>query len=359
MKSIKKSATQKDVARHANVSQAAVSSVLSGNGVGISQPVQDRIRASAKALNYMPNRMAQALKTNRSMMIACIVPDISNPFYPPLIRAVQNAVEPAGYDVIALSSDGLGSAEQRLLDLCLDRRVAGIVGVFFVATARDLAGVLDAGIPVVRYESAAKRGGPLAIDDYYVDNAQAASTLADRLIDLGHQRITFMASPGGPEHARVSGYKAALTAAGLTANVVVSESYSIDGGAACAADLVDAAPDLRPTAIMCADDLLAFGAIRACRAAGLVLPQDMSVTGFNNLSLSDVLNPSLTTVSLSQELFGRQAGERLLARIEGKQDGPGETVPLPFSIVARGSMVSPHDGRAALSANDSPAGNTQ
>ena len=307
----------------------------------------------------MPNRLAQALKTNRSMIIACIVPDISNPFYPPLIRAVQDAVEPAGYDVIALSSDGLGSAELRLLDLCLDRRVAGIVGVFFVATARDLTGVLEAGIPVVRYESAAKRGGPLAIDDYYVDNAQAAFTLADRLIKLGHRRITFMASPGGPEHARVSGYGAALAAAGLTANVVVSESYSIDGGAACAAGLLDTAPDLRPTAIMCADDLLAFGAIRACRDAGFVLPKDMSVTGFNNLALSDVLNPPLTTVSLSQEAFGRQAGERLLARIQGKEGGPGETVSLPFSIVARGSMVSPPDGRAAPFAKDSSAGNTQ
>lgn len=339
MKSTKRQPTQKDVATHAGVSQAAVSSVLSGDGVGISPSVQERIRESAAALNYVPNRMAQALKTNRTMMIACIVPDLSNPFYPPLIRAVQKVVEPAGYDVIALSTDGLGSSERGSLSLCLDRRVAGIVGVFFVTTARELSGVLGADIPVVRYESAPKRGGPLAIDDFYVDNQQVAFELASRLVDLGHRRIVFMASPGGPERARIAGYSAALEAAGLAPRVVTVDSYSIDGGAAGAARLLADAE--RPTAIMCADDLLACGAIRACHSAGLVLPRDMSVTGFNNLSMTDVLNPSLTTVALGQELFGQLAGERLLARIRGEVDGPGEAVALPFSIVARASTAPP------------------
>ncbi|WP_055046133.1 LacI family DNA-binding transcriptional regulator [Devosia sp. A16] len=339
MKSSQRQPTQKDVATHAGVSQAAVSSVLSGDGVGISPAVQERIRQSAAALNYVPNRMAQALKTNRTMMIACIVPDLSNPFYPPLIRAVQKVVEPAGYDVIALSTDGLGSSERGSLNLCLDRRVAGIVGVFFVTTARELGDVLGGDIPVVRYESAPKRGGPLAIDDFYVDNQQVAFELASQLVGQGHRRIVFMASPGGPERARITGYSAALAAARLTPRVVTVDSYSIDGGAAGAARLL--ADGERPSAIMCADDLLACGAIRACQSAGLVLPRDMSITGFNNLSMTDVLNPSLTTVALGQELFGQLAGERLLARIRGEVDGPGEAVALPFSIVARASTAPP------------------
>lgn len=338
MKSTSRKPTQKDVATHAGVSQAAVSSVLSGSAAGISPSVQERIRDSAKALNYVPNRMAQALKTNRSMMIACIVPDLSNPFYPPMIRAVQKVVEPEGYDVIALSTDGIGEAERHMLDLCVDRRVAGIVGVFFVTTVRDLAPVA-ADIPIVRYESAPKRGGPLAIDDYFVDNEQVAFDLATRLVDLGHRHIVFMASPGGPEHARIAGYKNALDRAGLTARVVTAESYSIDGGSDGVTALLQNAG--RPTAIMCADDLLACGTIRACQAAGLILPRDMSVTGFNNLSMTDVLNPSLTTVSLSQEMFGRLAGERLLARIRGSVEGPGEALSLPYSIVARASMAEP------------------
>jgi len=339
MKSTRKP-TQKDVATHAGVSQAAVSSVLSGDAVGISPQVQTRIRDSAKALNYVPNRMAQALKTNRSMMIACIVPDLSNPFYPPLIRAVQKVVEPEGYDVIALSTDGSGAAEARMIELCIDRRVAGIVGVFFVATIRELMGALNADIPVVRYESAPKRGGPLAVDDYFVDNHQVASALTTKLIGLGHRDIVFMASPGGPERARIGGYSAALSAAGLTPRVVTAPSYSIDGGAAIAAELI-AEGDTRPTAIMCADDLLACGTIRACQAAGLSLPHDMSVTGFNNLAMTDVLNPSLTTVSLGQELFGQLAGERLLARVRGDVEGPGEAAALPYAIVDRASTARP------------------
>ena len=339
MKSTRKP-TQKDVATHAGVSQAAVSSVLSGDAAGIRPEVQERIRDSARTLNYVPNRMAQALKTNRSMMIACIVPDLSNPFYPPLIRAVQKVVEPQGYDVIALSTDGSGAAEARMIELCIDRRVAGIVGVFFVATIRELMGALNADIPVVRYESAPKRGGPLPVDDYYVDNHQVASALTAQLIGLGHRDIVFMASPGGPERARIGGYSTALAVAGLTPRVVTAPSYSIDGGAAIAAELL-AEGSGRPTAIMCADDLLACGTIRACQTSGLSLPQDMSVTGFNNLAMTDVLNPSLTTVSLGQELFGQLAGERLLARVRGDVEGPGEAVALPYAIVDRASTARP------------------
>lgn len=346
MKSTRKP-TQKDVATHAGVSQAAVSSVLSGDAVGISPQVQQRIRDSARALNYVPNRMAQALKTNRSMMIACIVPDLSNPFYPPLIRAVQKVVEPEGYDVIALSTDGSGAAEARMIELCIDRRVAGIVGVFFVATIRELMGALNSDIPVVRYESAPKRGGPLAVDDYFVDNHQVAAALTAQLLGLGHRDIVFMASPGGPERARIGGYSTALAAAGLVPRVVTAPSYSIDGGAAIAAELI-VEGDTRPTAIMCADDLLACGTIRACQAAGLSLPHDMSVTGFNNLAMTDVLNPSLTTVSLGQELFGQLAGERLLARVRGDVEGPGEAVALPYAIVDRASTAAPQRQQAPL-----------
>lgn len=340
MKSKKKTLTQKDVATHAGVSQTAVSSVLSGDGAGISPAVQMRIRESARTLNYVPNRMAQALKTNRSMMIACVVPDISNPFYPPLIRAVQKVVEPAGYDVIALSTDGSEEAELRMIDLCVDRRVAGIVGVFFVARVTQLVSALAADIPVVRYESAPKRGGALAIDDYYVDNHEVAFALASHLVELGHRRIAFLASPGGPERARIAGYQSSLSGAGLKSYVATVDSYSIAGGAAGALRLLDN-DDFRPTAIMCADDLLACGAIKACHAAGLSLPTDMSVTGFNNLSMTDALNPSLTTVSLGQELFGQLAGERLLARIRGDVEGQGQAVSLPFSIHIRDSTASP------------------
>ncbi|WP_417580936.1 LacI family DNA-binding transcriptional regulator [Pelagibacterium sp.] len=351
IKLTKKKPTQKDVATHAGVSQAAVSSVLHGQGTGISAAAQARIRESARALNYVPNRMAQALKNNRSMMIACIVPDISNPFYPPMIRAVQKIVEPARYDVMALSTDGTRAAELRMIELCVDRRVAGIVGVFFQATIRDLVSAVEAEIPVIRYESAPKRGGHLPVDDYFVDNQTAASDIAAHLIALGHTNIVFLASPGGPERARIAGYSDALQACGLTPRIVSAEAYSIDGGATITQRLLNEG-SRRPTAIMCADDLLACGTIRACQAAGLSLPNDMSVTGFNNLSMTDVLNPSLTTVSLGQETFGQLAGERLLDRIRGKAEGPGSATALPFSIIARTSTAPAlHNDNEALDAD--------
>ena len=160
---VKRRATQRDVARLAGVSQAAVSIVLTGAGTpSISADTWQRITDAAHELGYVPNRFAQALRTNRSMTIACLVPDITNPFYPALIRGVQSVADGMNYDLITISTDGLAERERHFLDWALQGRVDGVIGVFFTLRAQDLKPLVDGGVPVVRIESSKKRGGEIA-----------------------------------------------------------------------------------------------------------------------------------------------------------------------------------------------------
>ena len=129
-------ATQKDVAQLAGVSQASVSMVMSGGSPAISSETWERITNAAAQLGYTPNRFAQALKTNRTMTIACIVPDITNPFYPALMRGIQSVTENLNYDVIAVSTDGSAERERHFLDWSRQGRVDGVIGVFFTLRAR-------------------------------------------------------------------------------------------------------------------------------------------------------------------------------------------------------------------------------
>jgi len=152
----KSRATQKDVAKAAGVSQATVSMVLSGGGGSIPAETWTRITNAAKELGYVPNRFAQALKTNRSMTIACIVPDITNPFYPSLIRGIQAVADGVSYDVIAVNTDGLPDRERHFLDWARQGRVDGVIGVFFTLRAGDFGPLVEAGVPVVRIEASRK-----------------------------------------------------------------------------------------------------------------------------------------------------------------------------------------------------------
>ncbi len=192
--------TQREVANAAGVSQATVSMVLSG-GKTAALPAEtyEKVLAAARRLGYVPNRSAQALKTNRTMTLACVVPDVANPFYPSLMRGVQSAADAAGYDVIAVNTDGSAARERRFLDWSLRGTIDGVVGVFFTLRAPDFTPLAQAGVCIVRIETSAKRGGALPIDNLFVDNVAAAGAATVYLIERGHRQIAMIAGLGGPE----------------------------------------------------------------------------------------------------------------------------------------------------------------
>jgi LacI family transcriptional regulator len=310
--------------------------VLSGAPVSsIPSETLARVREAMRELGYVPNRWAQALKTNRTMTIACVVPDISNPFYPSLLRGLQSVADDAGYDVITINTDGTNEREQRFLNWSLQGRVDGVVGVFFTLRATDFAPLSAADIGIVRIESSPKKVGTLPIDNLYVDNEAAAAEVTRYLLGRGYRRIAMIAGIGGPQDGRLHGYQAALKEAGRTPIIVADEEFTEEGGYRAAAKLLQLHD--RPTAIFAANDLMAIGAMAALREAGLSIPGDMAIAGFDDIFAARLVAPTLTTVSQFQYDLGVTAAEVLLDRLQRGNAGPGTSQAMPFRLIERGS----------------------
>ncbi|MCR6501318.1 LacI family transcriptional regulator [Shinella sp. CPCC 101442] len=332
---MKPRATQKDVAKAAGVSQATVSMVLSGGGGSIPAETWRRITDAAKELGYVPNRFAQALKTSRSMTIACIVPDITNPFYPSLIRGIQTVTDGVSYDVIAVNTDGLPERERHFLDWARQGRVDGVIGVFFTLRAKDFEPLVEAGVPVVRIEASRKAGGDIAVDDLFVDSRAAARAVTEHLIGQGHRRIAMVAGRGGPQAHRIEGYRAALAIAGYEEHIVVDEEFSELGGTRAAETML--ASTFAPTAIFAANDLMAIGVMHALRERDINIPNEIAVVGFDDISAARLVTPSLTTVAQFQRQMGERAAQILLERLRGTKTGRGTATEMPFELIERGS----------------------
>lgn len=331
-----KRATQRDVAKVAGVSQAAVSMVLSGGSApAISADTWERITKAANELGYTPNRFAQALRTNRSMTIACIVPDITNPFYPTLMRGIQSVTDGLSYDVIAVNTDGLPERERHFLDWSRQGRVDGVIGVFFTLRAKDFKPLIDAGVPVVRIESSKKKGGDIAIDDIFVDSYAAAFDVTTHLIENGHRRIAMVAGRGGPQGVRVEGYRQALKEAGVEPFVQIDEEFSEVGGMRAAEAVL--ASGFAPTAIFAANDLMAIGVMQALRDRNIGIPSEIAVVGFDDISAARLVTPPLTTVAQFQGDMGVKAAQILMERLRGAKLGAGTALAMPFRLIERGS----------------------
>lgn len=329
--------TQKDIAKLAQVSQATVSLVLNRISDASVPPVtQQKVLRAAKRLGYVPNRVAQSLRTQRTKTVACIVPDITNPFYPALERGAQKSAETNGYDVLIYNTDGLPAKEHKCLDRLLEGRVDGVIGVFFHLTARDLRPLLDRRIAVVRIEANPKKIGPWPLDNLFVDNALGAKAGTQYLIKGGHRRIAMIAGSGGPERNRVSGYLQALDEAGLKPQLVSRGGFNEESGYRSTKQILSAAT--RPTAIFAGNDLMAFGAMAAIREAKLTIPQDIALLGFDDIFTARFVTPTLSTISQFQYELGRVAAEMVLERINQLPPGtPGRQREMPFEVVKRQS----------------------
>lgn len=313
-----------------------VSIALSG-GTAVSVPAEtlQRITAAATELGYAPNRFAQALRTRRTMTIACIVPDITNPFYPTLIRGVQKIAQDVRYDVITMNTDGEPAREQQFLDWARQGRVDGVIGVFFTLRASDLRALVETDVPVVRLESSVKQAGSIAIDDIYVDNAAAARAAAEHLIGRGHRHIAMVAGKGGPKNVRIEGYRQALAEIKAKPQIVLDEAFNEIGGYRAAKALLELRE--HPTAIFAANDLMAIGVMQALRERKIAVPGEIAVIGFDDISAARLVSPALSTVTQFQDRMGERAAEILLGRLEGDRMAAGTAEEMPFQLIERES----------------------
>jgi LacI family transcriptional regulator len=269
------------------------------------------------------------------MTVACIVPDITNPFYPTLMRGIQSVTDRLGYDVIAVNTDGLPERERHFLDWSRQGRVDGVIGVFFTLRAKDFRPLIDAGVPVIRIESSKKKGGDIAIDDIFVDSYAAASAVTETLIGAGHRRIAMIAGRGGPQGVRVEGYRAALTEAGGTPLIIIDEEFNEFGGMRAAATVLASGYD--PTAIFAANDLMAIGVMQALRERGIGIPSQIAVAGFDDISAARLVTPPLTTVAQFQGDMGVKAAQLLMERLRGSKPSAGTALEMPFRLIQRES----------------------
>jgi LacI family transcriptional regulator len=335
---MKRQTTQYDVAREAGVSQTTVSLVLNNSDTN-SVPEETRLKVTEamRKLNYIPNSTARMLRTSRTYTLACIIPMITNPFYPAFVSGIQDTAEKQGYEVITYNTHGSAEKENKFLQSVQQGRADGVIGVFFNVRARDLFPLLEKGTPVVRLETHRQRTGKWPLDNIYVDNAQAAFTGTNYLISKGHHRIALITGPGGPRHSRREGYLQALSQQNLALESQIEEVSSYDefGGYQGMQRLLRSGQ--HPQAVFAANDLMAIGAMKAIFDAHLRVPQDISVIGFDDIPAARLVTPALTTIRQSQEDIGRKAAELLLERLCGKETGDGRVIEMPFELVIRDS----------------------
>lgn len=308
-------ATIKEVARRARVSVGTVSNVL-GDRVPVSSRLRERVLAVVRDLDYHPNHVARSLKMRQTKMLGMVISDITNPFFPQLVRGAEDAAWKHNYMLTTFNSDDQLEREKLVLSVLRTRRVDGILLVPAV-TEGDHAHVratVDSGIPVVALDRTL-RG--LALDSVTVDNIAGARACVEHLISLGHRRIGVLAGTLELQTGRdrLQGYKDALRKAGLPIDesLIVLSGFRIGASYPAARQLLERA---RPSAVFTANAMIALGLFRAVHELGLRCPEDIAIATFDDPPFSDAIRPQLTAVAQPSYQLGFQGAELLIRRIQ-------------------------------------------
>lgn len=329
-------ATIYDVAKRASTSAATVSRVLAGRDSAASG-TRERVLAAAADLSYQPNMLARNLSKQRSDMIATLLPDITNPFFAELAKALQSAALRHGYTLLICSTDGDPALERLHLDALVAHQVEYVFAVGLTLGRAAVERYVAAGISFIALDRPMRN-----VPSYLVqsDNRAGAALAVQHLLDLGHRQIAHIAGPAGLAQSRdrQRGYMGALTAAGLeTGDELVAQSdFSEQGGAEAFGTLHRRGATF--TAVFAADDLIAMGALSAAREHGRAVPRDLSVVGFDDILLARYTTPPLTTIRQDAEAMGAEA-VRLIVPPENSRRQ--RKVILPVSLEVRGTTSPP------------------
>ncbi|WP_320775254.1 LacI family DNA-binding transcriptional regulator [Streptomyces sp. CRN 30] len=328
--------TSRDVAQAAGVSQAAVSLVLGDKWRGrVSTATAERVRRAAQDLGYRPNLAARNLRLGHTRTVLLVVPALTTEFFAGVYTGAARVAAEHGFGVVLYPSPaGIGPAR----DPFASARAA-LDGVIASSMAADaLTAIRGDQLPLVMLDSDPD-GSPGAAATVNLDIADGVRQLADHLLGLGHRRFLHLAADIASWTFEVRARELATRLAAVPGTEVRTARAPITiDGARAAAEAALAGPGPRPTALVCDDDKLAAGAYKAARRLGLRVPDDLSVTGLDDLALATALDPELTTVRLDAELFGERGMHALLAVLEGREPDGGD---IPVELVVRGSTAVP------------------
>jgi LacI family transcriptional regulator len=326
-----------DIAREANVSQSTVSRVINNNP-RVSEATRKRVKNAMARFGYAPNAAARTLITGRSNLIGLVVSNITNPFYPEVIETIVATAAEHDYNVILCNTRESLKLQTAYLELLIEHQVDGAI---LTSSLLDSEGLMaQAGIDRIPLVMVNRTVAGLGVDSVHMDNKAAGILVARHLVDLGHRAIAFV---GGVEatstnSARLAGFRTELNALRVTLRdeYVVHREFTRGSGYALTQQLLTLPS--RPTALFCADDLIALGAMDALLDAGLRVPQDVAVVGVDDVQAASLRQVGLTTVRQPTAEMGRRAVQLLLERMRGGSDGePIEIVLRPRLIVRRTS----------------------
>ena len=325
-------ATIKRVARLAGVSIKTVSRVINGASY-VSEETRRRVTRAIQRLNYRPNALARGLVTGRSRSIGLIIADIVNPFFPPLVRAVEDVAAARGYTVVLCDTDEDPAREHAAISVLLEKKVDGLVLCASRVTAGVLRAVADSGVPLAVVNRTLAH--PRAIE-IITDGVAGGRLATGHLLGLGHTRIAYLSGPRASfsNRNRLRGYREALAARGIGFDpaLVVGGVPSLAAGSEAMAALLDVTPP--PTGLFAFDDLMALGALEELGRRRLRVPKDMAIVGYDNIDLAGFTHPPLTTIEQPGVEMGRLAASLLLDLIEtGSVPRPRTRTLVPELIV--------------------------
>ncbi|MGC9537971.1 LacI family DNA-binding transcriptional regulator [Streptomyces sp. UG1] len=345
--------TSRDVAQAAGVSQAAVSLVLGDKWRGrVSETTAERVRQAARELGYRPNLAARNLRLGRTRTVLLVVPALTTEFFAGVYTGAARIAAQHGFGVVLYPSpEGIGPSRPSPTTTLKGRPLraapipdpfasaqAALDGVIASSMAADaLTAIRGDQLPLVMLDSDPE--GSLGAATVNLDIADGVRQVAEHLLGLGHRRFLHLAADVASWTFDVRARELATRIGHVpgTSLLTVQAPIAIEGALAAAGTALSAKGP-RPTAIICDDDKLAAGAYKAVRRLGLRIPDDISVTGLDDLALATAIDPELTTVRLDAELFGERGMQALLAVLEGREPEEGD---IPVQLVVRGSTAPP------------------
>ena len=333
--------TLRDVAEVAGVHAATASRALNPETRRlVNAETARRVLRAAESLGYQPNPIARSLKTAKSRTIGIVIPDLTNPLFPPIVRGIEDVLGPAGYSALLVNTDNDAEREKSLVGSLRSRQVEG----FIVATARLdhplLAQLHAQGVKMILVN---RRAEGVDVPSITPDDATGVGLAVKHLVDLGHRRIVHLAGPQTTSTGviRARAFRSALRDHGLDDDpslIVSCEYWTEDEGARALREVLDSGADF--TAVVAGNDLIALGCYDVFAERGISCPEQISVVGFNEMPFLDKLRPPLTTVAIPHYEIGGEAARLLLDTIEEPDRHPRSVLMNP-SLVIRASTARP------------------
>lgn len=295
-----------------------------------------RIREAAARLGYSPNVLAGSLRSQKTASIGVILPDLTNPFLPPIVRGIEDVLTKRGYVALIGNTDNDEKTERKLVETLRARRVDG----FIIATSKlshpIIDSVADSGTPIVLINRTTIRED---ISSVISNNAGGIRAAVDHLVELGHRHIVHIAGPSNLSTGRdrAKAFEESMRINKIPINkthIFLCEQFSIAEGYAATKQIMATRRDV--TALVAANDRIALGALQALRDLKLSCPDDVSVVGFNDMPFADLVTPALTTVRVNQYALGATAAELLLDRLT-ESSTVTKTIVLPVNLIIRSS----------------------